>query len=178
MGVSTVNGARARMDGKGDPWANDHRAALGGGFNMQDVDAYMGMFAFAGNTAEKLFMEFVPDSFENRYNEIREFAVVALFDRKCSREIALSKQFIVTRQFYLWQCRAFARLQPRAPKFFYVTGSGYPWAMIELDIATGAVCNEYVLPRMDAADWRAIWQAAGLVRLRDELRTWIQRASR
>ena len=93
-------GVRIRADGKGDGWARAHRQ-LGATFNMTDFDGLMGLVAFAANTGEKLFMEYVPDNYRNRLNLIRQFAIVAMFDRKASREYAFSEANRVSLSWHL-----------------------------------------------------------------------------
>ena len=164
------NGVRVRVDGKGDAWAQAHRQ-LGGTFNMTDFDAVMGVQAFAANTGERLFLEYVPDNYENRLNMIREYASVAMFDRKASREYAFSRDNRVSLSWHLDHCRKLAQTQPVAPKFFLVIGRDQPpWQLIELDITTGEIVAEHTLTNMD---WKTVWQQAGLTDLRNELRRWV-----
>jgi len=79
------NGVRVRADGCGDAWAQAHRK-LGPTFNMQDIDALFGIMAFGQNTGDKLFLEYVPDDYRNRGKAVRDFRVIAMFDRKSSRQ--------------------------------------------------------------------------------------------
>jgi len=165
-----ASGVRIRADGKGDSWAQDHRQ-LGPTFNMTDFDAVLGLVAFAANTGEKLFMEYVPDNYQNRPNVIRQYANVAMFDRKTNREYAFGETNRVSLSWHLDHCRKIGASQPVPPKFFFVIGRDQPpWMLIELDIETGAVVAEHCLTAMN---WREVWQAAGLTGLRDQLRRWI-----
>ena len=166
-----ANGVRLRMDGKGDGWAQAHRDELGQTFNMSDMDGLVGLVGFAANTGDRLFMEYVPDNYANKGKTIRRFAVVALFDRKSSREFALSDSNAVSLAFYLDLCRRLGQTQAKPPKFFLIIGRQEPpWEMVELDITTGQVVSEFTLQQ---GRWKVFWQAVGLVALRNELRTWI-----
>lgn len=165
-----ANGVRVRVDGKGDGWARAHRQ-LGATFNMTDFDGVMGLVAFAANTGEKLFMEYVPDNYTNRLNLIRRYAVVAMFDRKATREYAFSDANRVSLSWHLDHCRKLAQTQPVAPKFLLVIGRDEPpWHLIELDINTGGTVGQHTLTAMN---WRTVWEQAGLIDLRNQLRRWI-----
>jgi hypothetical protein len=163
------NGVVVRADNKGDSWARTHRQALSNGFYMQDVDGYCGLVGFAGNTGEKLFQEYEP--FYNTKREFEDCAMVAFFDRKRTEDAAKSKEISgQSRAFYLWQCRAFAQLQPIAPKFFYVIGYDEPpWTLIELDITTAAEVSRH---KLDGMDWNLVWHEVGLVEIRQTLKKW------
>lgn len=164
-------GVKIRADGQGDGWANQHRE-LGQTFNMQDLDGFFGLYVFAKNSANSLFLEYAPDRIENREKVIRRFAVVALFDRKKTEDAALSDMNIVSTAFYLWTCRQIGDRQPIAPRFFYVIGDDNPpWTMIELNIASGERLGCYLLT---GYNWRDVWEVAGLRKIRDELRRWVQ----
>jgi len=163
-------GVRLRADGKGDGWALAHRK-LGATFNMTDFDGLMGIVSFAANTGERLFLEYVPDNYSHRVNVIRQFAAVAMFDRKSTREYAFSDENRVSLAWHLDHCRKLGQTQPKPPKFFFVIGRDEPpWELVEVDIETGDVVSEMSLSAMN---WRALWERAGLVALRNELRQWI-----
>lgn len=165
------SGVRVRADGKGDAWAKAHRDQLGATFNMNDVDGLIGLVAFAANTGDRLFMEYVPDNYANRQSMVRQFATVALFDRKTSRDYALGESNRVALAWYLDLCRRLGQTQPKPPKFFLIIGRDTPpWQMIELDIETGAVISEHALT---AHKWQQVWEQVGLAALRNELRRWI-----
>lgn len=167
------NGVRHRVDGGGDAWAAVHRD-LGTRFLMQDVDALFGCSVFGSNTGDRLFLEHVPDAYKHRNNEIRNFAVVAMFDRKTTFENAFSKNNLLSFGLYLWQCRTFASKQPIAPKFFFVIGGQEPpWAMQEINITTGDVINQPI--EVDAQSFDVVWQTLGLKDMRNELRRWVER---
>lgn len=166
------NGVRTRRDGEGDSWALDHRQ-LGAQFNMIDIDGLIGLVGFAVNTGNRLFVEYVPDgTYNDRFKSIRKFAVVAVFDRKADRGIALGEGNRVSQAFYLWLCRVFAQFQPRPPRFFYVFGQQGPsYEMLEMDISTG---TEMETHRLEKNLWKEVWESVGLVVLRQELLAWIK----
>ncbi len=167
------NGARARVDGHGDAWANEHRHGLGMSFNMTDLDAFFGTVAFGQNTSDRLFIEYVPDEYANRDKVVREFGLVAMFDRKNSWRAAFEQRNRLSTAVYLWICRKLGVGQSKSPKFFYVIGGQLPpWQMVEIDIisgeATGVTAN--ILHR---DDWQYVWEHLGLVPLRREIARWI-----
>jgi len=171
MNARLGNGVRRRVDQLGDPWANQHREELGAAYHMQDLDAMMAIQVMAANTGERFFLEYVPDAWANRLKAVREFALVALFDRKRTEAVALGHGSLVSRQFYLWLARLHAGVQARPPKFFYVIGADSPpWTLLELDITTGQECGRHVL---HGANWPQVWEAAGLVELRRQLQRWL-----
>jgi hypothetical protein len=172
MSSRLANGVRIRVDGQGDPWANAHREALGNKFYLQDIDALFGMEVFGANTGDRLFLEYEPDSYENKANVIREFAMVAMFDRKSTLPWARSPQCCLSRGVYLWMCRALRAQQPKAPKFFLVVGrDSPPWQMVEIDIDTGDEINEPM--SIDADSFQRVWQQLGLTQLRKDLRRFV-----
>ena len=163
-------GVKVRKDGKGDAWALAHRDGLGRGFYMSDVDGIVGMMGFAANTGERLFIEY---KFVGEYSSsvIKQFATVAVFDRKWSRELAFAEGNQVSTAWYLDLCRRLGKTQSKPPRFFFVIGQDRPpWTMIELDIETGDVRQEEVL---DGMNWKVVWRAVGLSSLREQLRQWI-----
>lgn len=165
------NGVRRRMDGAGDGWANAHRKGLGNRFYLQDMDGVVGHLSFAQNTGDRLFMEYVPDNYENRNSLVRAFGVVALFDRKTT--LGAAKASRVSTSLYLWLCRVMAEHQPVPPRFFWVIGGQEPpWRLVELDVFEGKVFGEQaVIQHATSPDhWQAIWRSLGLTRLRQELR--------
>jgi hypothetical protein len=166
------NGVKERADGKGDAWADSHRQ-LGATYNMSDLDAVMGVTAFAQNTGEKLFLEYVPDNYANRGKQIRSFAAVAMFDRKLS-EHAIQYSDVST-SLYLWICRTLGEKQPVPPKFFYIIGGqAPPWRMIELDIETGEqIGQQHEMTKDNSIEWKNLWVATGLHALREECRRFI-----
>lgn len=171
---------KPRFDAHGDGWANAHRDCLGRGIHMNDLDAIMGILAFAKNTAEKLFLEYVPDDFENRLEAIRSFAYVALFDRKRSIDFALSDSNRVSLALYLHDCRVHATVQPVGPRFFFVIGTQYPpWTMHEINIENGQIIGNEILitTNTDKILWHRIWEEVGLIKLRNELKRWINHAT-
>lgn len=166
-----ANGVKPRYDKKGDQWAAMHRN-LGPTFNMHDVDAVMGHVSFAENTGDRFFLEYVPDSYQNRYDRVRKFGAVAFFDRKSSLEFALSAKNTLSISFYLWLARAAAVEQPVAPLFFFVVGEQRPpWSLHEVDIYTGELTGKSAM--VGAGSWSAMWSNLGICAVRDQLRRWI-----
>lgn len=158
---------KVRLDGAGDGWANQHRESLAKKFYIQDVDALFGTVVFGHNTGEALFLEYVPDNYQNRRKTIREFGVVAIFDRKSSERAAFGNHNLVSMGLYLWLCRMLGRVQTIKPKFFFVIGGqSPPWTMIEIDIETG---EEMRRRDVDTSDWNSIWNELGLLDLRTEI---------
>lgn len=155
------NGVKARGDGGGDSWANEHRVELGRDSYLADFDGYIGQVAFAGNTGNRLFLEYAVRGTKGR----KEFAIVALFDRKASVEIAKRAKGSLSTDLYLWVCRMLALHQSHPPKFFYVCGgNSAPWTMIELDIETG---EEIGTRQVEKPRWKEVWDAFGLTGLRN-----------
>ena len=163
-------GVRFRSDGAGDAWALAHRQ-LGIGYHMHDIDAIFGFHAFGSNTGESLFQEYEPDDYHNRGSVIRSFAVVAMFDRKRTEQAAFSSENKLSLAFYLHQCRAHAKNQTHAPRFFLVLGGqSPPWQMVELNIEDG---SEVGRNNVTGKNMREIWDALGLSDLRFALRRFI-----
>lgn len=162
------NGVKVRADGKGDGWANEHREELGHHFYMQDVDCAFGVMGFGHNTADALFLEFVPDDYRNRQKAIRTFGVVGFFDRKSSFGACTSTRNLLSKGVYLHMARCVAHQQSVAPKFFYVVGDNNPpWYMREVDIYTG----EWAAPAVEvtSGEWKKVWEQLGLLELRNEI---------
>ncbi len=172
--VTHSNGVRVRHDNGGDEWANEHRLELGNQFYLEDLDGFIGSFGFARNGQDTLFAEYQPDGYENRMKDIREFALVAMFDRKQTYRAAFGDGSKLTRAFYLSQCRRNAKCQPIAPKFFYVVGTESPWQMYELNIDNAEVSHQFQLER---GNWHEIWKIAGLIDARRSLEIWLKNAS-
>lgn len=169
------NGVKVRVDGNGDGWSNAHRG-LGNNIFMQDVDASFGFMTFGHNTGESLFLEFVPDDYrKNRDRVIRNFGVVAMFDRKRTEAKAFDNSSVLSRAVYLWQCRVFSANQPVQAKFYYVIGSNEPpWKMIELDIETGdRIGIDRVIGSTGSVEWTELWQELGLFNIRREIGRWL-----
>lgn len=162
-----TNGVKLRGDNQGDPWANEHREQLGNRFYLQDLDALFGHMTFAQNTGDRLFLEYVPDTYENRLKVKREFYVVAMFDRKATMNAATCPGNTVSTAFYLWLCRSIGANQPERPRFFYVIGTQAPWQMLELDIESGDRVGD-PFPIGDNA-MTDVWRRLGLTQLRTRL---------
>jgi hypothetical protein len=176
MDHRSSNGVKLRADGGGDGWANTHRLQLGNQFLMSDIDCLFGGLVFGQNTGERLFMEYAPDNWANRTKRIRQFAMVAMFDRKKTEAAALSAHNTLATAFYLWLARVHGASQPKPPRFFYVIGGDSPpWDMIEVDIHTGDTATDII--RLNSVDWPTMWAALGLTDLRNELKQWVHRSS-
>lgn len=169
------NGVKVRVDGRGDSWANEHRHQLGNEALMQDLDAMFGFTAFGHNTGERLFLEYVPDSFQNRCSSMRNFGVVALFDRKSTENAAFSSKNALSSNFYRFLCRTIATVQPIPPRFFFVIGGQEPpWMMIEVDICTGQETGNRV--EVNSSNFRTLWESLGLGCARKVLTRWTHAA--
>jgi len=169
------NGVRRRMDNLGDGWAAQHRETMRDAY-MQDIDCIFGASFFGANTGERLFEEYVPDNRKNIGQSIRRFAVVAMFDRKKTEAAAFSEigSVVLSRAFYLWQCRILSQIQPRPVRFFYVIGENEPpWIMKELSTETAEVIGDTIT--LGRTDWNAIWKAIGLQEERRILREWLEK---
>lgn len=171
-------GVKPRYDGGGDAWALAHRN-LGPEFHMHDLDGVFGQLVFSQRTGDRLFLEYVPDNYVNHVKRTREFALVAMFDRKRDRSAALGEPNALSTAFYLWICRKLSMEQPVPAKFFYVIGGQTPpWTMVEVDTATGSVTGrEAVIHGTSHDEMMAVWEALGLVELRKSLRAWIDPAA-
>lgn len=169
-----ANGVRARADGRGDGWANAHREQLWPDAYMQDLDGYFGLLTFAGNAGDRLFLEYVPDR-DRAPDQAREFAVVAVFDRKRSRHAAFAPRSALSRGFYAWLCRVIGTRQPVRPRFFYVTGAERPpWILHEVDVETEEPTGAPALIRSTETDWKSVWCGVGLRDARDVLARWLR----
>lgn len=165
-------GVKIRNDKQEDGWANMHRTELGNDHYLQDVDCMFGGVVFGQNTADRLFLEYIPDNYENRIEIIRSFAVVAMFDRKQTEKWAFSDRNRLSTALYLDICRTIATKQPLPPKFFFVIGKDEPpWSMIQIDIYLGEKISEPII--LDKIQWSKIWESIGLKDLRNSLKNWI-----
>lgn len=169
------NGARARIDGRGDAWADEHRHGLGMSFLMSDLDAIFGTVVFGQNTGDRLFIEYVPDAYANRFKTVREFGLVAMFDRKMSINAAFDQRNKLSTAVYLWICRKLGAGQAKRPKFFFVIGDqAPPWRMVEIDITNGEPTGaEATIASRE--DWGPVWEYLGLAPLRREIAMWVGR---
>lgn len=167
------NGVRRRVDNSGDVWANEHRQAFGSSSYMQDLDAVMGVITFGINGVSRLFAEYEPDGWENRNSLIRQFGIVALFDRKkTTRACQVSS---VSTAFYLHMARVLSTAQPIPVRFFFVVGEQPPWQLIELDIETGEQRGTTYVADIGA---EAIWDDLGLTATRKALHVWLNASER
>jgi hypothetical protein len=170
------NGVRARCDGKGDPWAREHRIELGNERFMTDLDGVMGAVLFERTCADETFCEYVPDVWSNRVSLVRDFALVACFERKRSRNLVVRRDGglvpDVGTSFLLWLCRVVGTQQPLMPRFFFVFGQCAPWEMTAVDPLTGTVGKTYGYGR---GEWHLTWDDSGITRARQELRHWLEK---
>ena len=170
------NGVRARMDGKGDPWAKAHRDELGGGFNMSDIDVAFGIEAFGMNTGDRLFLEYATDTAETIEDAVRRFGYVALFERKISETAAMASRGRHGCALYMDLCRKLSRTQPVSVRFFYVFGGNMPpWTMKEVDVKTGEIVGKPIT--IETGSWKQLWSAIGLSRARAEVTKWVRTAA-
>ncbi len=160
-----MNSAKPRLDGRGDPWANAHRSELPGKYLMTDVDGLFGYLNFYKESQESLFIEYEPDRHRSAIH-YENFAVVALLDRKSSRETALAQTNRLSRNFYCLLARTIGHSQPVEPMFFYICGTHSPWLALEINIHSGQPLLER--PLYDG-QWLSFYRDSGLDRIRSIL---------
>lgn len=168
----TERGVRRRMQGGGDAWAHWHRENVPIQCWMTDFDCVVGTVYFARNYEDALFAEIAGDPHPEKLR--REFAVVAVFERKATEEAAFSPKAVVSCAFQLHFCRVYANWQPSKfpPRFFFVIGGdSAPWTMIELDIWTGERVG--VPLKIKNGNGEQIWRSLGLLDLRKDLDEWL-----
>jgi hypothetical protein len=169
------NGVKRRHDGLGDAWANEHRSKLGSKALMNDIDGICGTISIKAiveqHTENSIFIEYEPDHRKNIGSKVRNFGIVALFDRKKSTSAALSSNNTLSLSIYLHICRVFRKNQDGiAPKFFFVIGDkSPPWKLIEIDIDTGEKVGKSVV----IDKWTVTWNKIGLFGIRKKLQRWI-----
>ena len=168
------NGVKNRFDGGGDSWAADHRTHLPHTNYLADMDAFMGLAAFGRNGGDTLFLEYTPDDYQNRGKLIREFGLVAVFDRKKNLAAVGSSGSVLSTGFYLDLCRTYAASQPVAPRFFYVIGQESPYEMVEVCINTGDVVGSTVLMRDQSRGWSDAWAKLGLTDAHRQITKWLK----
>lgn len=171
------NGVKQRMDGGGDSFGNAHREALGNWAYMQDFDSIFGFEAFAKNTSDLLFTEYEPDQYKNSGNLIRNFATIALFDRKKHfnlAERALQCSRPVLTAYYLHQCRLNASVQPIPPRFFFCVDIDEGWQLLEVDINTGEKIGPRHGHHITRENMDYVWTAIGLRDAHCGVRKWLQ----
>jgi hypothetical protein len=110
----------------------------------------------------RLFAEFVCDSYTHADRAVREIAFLAFFDRKETMRTA--SPYEVKTAVYLAASRAISRDQRHRnlPKvrFFFAIGTHAPWILQEVDAWTGAVGP---IQLYDTHGWDEVWTAAGLL---------------
>lgn len=153
---------KPRFDGKGDPWANSHRTELPSKYLMTDIDGLFGYLNFYKESQESLFLEYEINRHTSTVHQ-EEFAIVAILDRKSSKETALSQGNRLSRNFYCWLARAFAKEQVVEPLFFYICGTRPPWLTVEINIHTGQpIVERYLID----GKWKDFYRDSGLDRIR------------
>lgn len=153
---------KPRFDGKGDPWANSHRTELPSKYLMTDIDGLFGYLNFYKESQESLFLEYEINRHTSSIHQ-EEFAIVAILDRKSSKETALSQGNRLSRNFYCWLARTLAINQPVEPLFFYICGTRPPWLTLEINIHTGQpIVERYLID----GKWRDFYRDSGLDRIR------------
>ena len=169
---------RLRNDNGGDRWANAHRHNLSDNWYLMDMDGYFGLLAFAANTGNRLFMEYVPDDWKNRESATREFGWVAIFDRKRNEQAMRSSGAKLSKDMYLCLCRRLGRCQPVMPRFFYILGTGEhgPWPLVEYDVWTAKEIGHIATLQNDEFSkgaWDRIWNSIGLEQARKKIEAWL-----
>ena len=167
----TDRGVRRRVLLGGDAWAQWHRDHVPISCWMVDLDCVVGTVYFARNYENALFAEIACD--QHREKLRREFAIVAVFERKATEDAAFAPQAVVSCAFQLHLCRVYANWQPSKfpPRFFYVIGNAAPWTMIELDIYTGERTGVPI--KIKNGNGEQIWRSLGLLDLRKDLDEWL-----
>ncbi len=132
---------------------------------MTDVDGLFGYLNFYKESQESLFIEYEPDRHSSTLH-FENFAVVALLDRKSSKETALAQTNRLSRNFYCWLARALSKSQPVEPMFFYICGNRPPWLALEINIHTGQPLLERPL---HDGQWLNFYRDSGLDRTRSIL---------
>lgn len=165
-------GNKARMDGQGDGWANQHRESLPQSHGMLDIDYICGMAIFGQETSDRLFLEYKPDEFSKNRCTVRRFGVAAVFDRKASEADAFDGKSTLSLAFYLDLCRVYGERQEVPPKFFYLIGGrNPPWRMIGIDINTGKPNGANAV--LGCEDWTHVWKELGIDDVREAIRKWL-----
>lgn len=174
--TTLANGVTTRRDGGGDGWAKAHRShrELSKRYLMTDVDGYFGAMYWARNTSDTLFAEYADDQPTDSVEIMRRCALVALFDRKKSRDaVKDNKEVKVQTAFLLWLCRSLKTHQTSPPRFFYVFGdSEGPWELVEISIMNG---KEIRSAEITTENMKDVWDRIGLSELRNSLRLLLRR---
>lgn len=153
---------KPRLDGKGDPWANSHRTELPAKYLMTDIDGLFGYLNFYKESQESLFLEYELNKHISHVHQ-EQFAIVAILDRKSSKETAFVQTNRLSRNFYCWLARTLGSQQPIEPLFFYVCGNQSPWLTVEVNIHTGLPLIERPLYN---GSWPDFYRDSGLDRIR------------
>ena len=172
--IRAPNGVAIRRDGKGDPWANDHRG-LGQGWNMRDEDEIHRCIWEIDRRENDRFLEMDFDPIENKGNLIRRCGTLCRADRKASvlRAEDEIKAGSVAIAHMLQECRNDRAMQAGiGGRAFLVCGTDYPYTYIELDPFTGdEVRRELLLSRFG---WHELYEKLGLESEKSKLQKWLQ----
>jgi len=171
--IRNAGGVAIRRDGKGDPWAMDHRR-LGRGWNMRDGDEIHRCIWEIEHCEDTRFSDMVFDAYANRGKLIRKCATLCRTDRKASIERAEQeiKSGAVCIAHLLQECRNDKRCQGgHGGRAFIVCGEGYPYTYIELDTETGIETRRE--PLLNERAWHDLYRILGLDVEKTQLEQWL-----
>lgn len=155
-----MTAAKPRYDNKGDAFAELHREELPSDCYFSDIDMIFGNISFSAGTEDTLFIEYLPDDFENRNNPTREFKALALIDRKESHEAAL--RATIPKQLYQWLALMVTQAQKHQCRFFQAIGKDTVFDLIEYDVVTG---NKILEKQIANLNIYTVWKEIGLCRM-------------
>lgn len=171
--IRNSGGVAIRRDGKGDPWAMDHRR-LGRGWNMRDGDEIHRCTWEIEHRENMHFSDMVFDSYANRGKLIRRCATLCRTDRKASVEIAEREieSGAVCIAHLLQECRNDKLCQGgHGGRAFIVCGDDYPYIYIELDPETGMEMRRE--PLLNELAWHDLYKRLGLDVQKNQLEQWL-----
>lgn len=165
-----ANGVKARADGMGgQSFSNLHRERLNHKHLMQDFDAFVGFEVVLKKAENNFFIEYEPDSYENRMMPTRRFAIVAMFDQKNSLATARHDGSKLSKDLYCDVARKLSFFQPIPPRFFWVIG---PYELQEVGINTGLETGSLI--RLTPSNsWDSYWTELGLTQARAQLKSFL-----
>jgi hypothetical protein len=164
------NGVLARAKSGGDVWANFHRHRLDSLHLMVDIDCVLGATAIPEIWSDRVFAEMAPDARKNKNSIIREWCLVALFERKRTLHASQIENAVRSASFQLDLCRKYGHFQPVQPRFFFVVGTDDPFTMHEVGITTGRSVGVPVVIESLEGHWQRTWNELGLTAAHYELR--------
>ncbi len=171
------NGSKARIDGKGSFFGNEHRFGLKSQYPMHDID---GMWL---DVEDRVYAEFVTNETEKfgieiLGNDIR-CATLALFDYKDRpRQFAHDddcNSYLRIQAHFKWICN-FISLQQFLPcRFFHVYGVDYPLEVVEQDTHKFTLSDNTLstFTIQGRHDWLRVWRALGMCGDRHALKQWL-----